>query len=101
MKKIRNEIDAKFLRHWAKKRNQKTEYIIKQTLFQSILFSLFMVFVEYKDKTNFFDFKVLKSFLILFLISIVLWGSSSLWQFNLTEKRYQKLLKEHAENTES
>ena len=101
MKTNRREIDAKFLRHWAKKRTQKGKYIIKKTVFQSIFFSLFMVFFEYKDKDYLFDFDLLKSFLILFLISIVLWGASSSWEFNLTEKRYQKLLKEHAENTGS
>lgn len=96
MQKTRKDIHAKFVRYWAKQRKNKFRYVAKGTFFQSLFFSLFMVFFEYKENAYVFDYNVLKSFLILFLISVILWGISIVWQFNLTEKRYQKLIQENS-----
>lgn len=87
--------EVKFIAYWTKKRENKLKYIAKATFFQSLFFSLFMIFSDYQNNEYKIDENILKSFLLAFSISTLLWGCFMFWQFNLTEKRYQKLVQKN------
>lgn len=86
--------NERFLKYWEQKRISKKKYTIKNSASFSFIFSVFFCLI--KDGFN-SDF--LKSFPLVFLITTVVYALYVYFiEYNLQEKRYQKLKKKTFDN---
>ncbi|APZ46802.1 hypothetical protein BW723_11125 [Polaribacter reichenbachii] len=82
--------NQKFLKYWEEKRKNKKEYTIKNSAVFSFIFSALYCVIKYGFSTE-----SLKVFPICFLMISVVYGLYVYFiEFNLHEKKYQKLKKE-------
>ena len=81
----------KFCTYWETKRTSKKNYTLKNTAIFSFPFSIIYCLIK-----EGFTVEFLKFFPFLFAITTILYGLYVYFiEYNLQEKRYQKLKKEH------
>ena len=89
-KKYQNKKNEKFLKYWEHKRTNKKQYTIKNAVIFSFVFSCFISIINNGFSNAFF-----KAFPIYFFICSIIFGLYVYFiEFNVQEKRYQKILKE-------
>lgn len=85
-----NKRNEKFLKYWETKRVDKKKYTIKISATFSFMISTIFCLIKYGFTTDF-----LKSFPLCFLITSIIYAVYVYFiEYNLHEKRYQKLKKE-------
>ena len=82
--------NQKFIKYWEQKRTNKRNYTIKSTFSFSFIISIVYCLISYG-----FTMEFIKSFPLFFFISTIIYGLYVYFiEFNIQEKRYQKLKKE-------
>lgn len=90
-KDLKNNKNEKFLKYWEHKRKDKKNYAIKNAVIFSFVFSCIISIINSGFSNIFF-----KTFPIYFFICSILFGLYVYFiEFNVQEKRYQKILKEN------
>lgn len=86
-----NKRNEKFLKYWEHKRKDKKNYTIKNAVIFSFVFSCIISLINNGFSNVFF-----KTFPIYFFICSIIFGLYVYFiEFNVQEKRYQKILKEN------
>lgn len=89
-KEFQNKKNERFLKYWEQKRTNKKQYTIKNAVIFSFVFSCIISIIKNGFSNVFF-----KSFPIYFFICSIIFGLYVYFiEFNVQEKRYQKILKE-------